>query len=356
MRRRWPCESTRAGSERWRASATLSSASRQWLRARSPIAFERHQRGEILLRGELVLERRAGVRRTRPPPAARGRTGRTRWPCQRISPASGADRPASMRKQRGLAGAVGARDDQRLARADAERKPGEKPRKPTARGEFLRFQHESSVGPGRGTGAATDGRKRAAPAAKIRAIIADAPSRSLRGVNVPAGLLSWRSPIPPGSTPMPDKEIRAASLEYHRQLPPGKISVPPTKNLTNQRDLALAYTPGVAAACDEIVRDPARGAQPDGARQPGRRRHQRHRGAGPGRDRPARREAGDGRQGGALQEVRRHRLFRHRDRRARSGQAGRDHRRARADVRRHQSRGHQGAGVLLRRAQAAASA
>jgi len=56
---------------------------------------------------------------------------------------------------------------------------------------------------------------------------------------------------------MPDQEIRAASLEYHRQYPPGKISVQPTKHLTNQRDLALAYTPGVAAACDEIVRDPA---------------------------------------------------------------------------------------------------
>jgi len=55
---------------------------------------------------------------------------------------------------------------------------------------------------------------------------------------------------------MPDKEIRRASLEYHRQHPPGKISVQPTKQLTNQRDLALAYTPGVAAACDEIVRDP----------------------------------------------------------------------------------------------------
>src|SRR5512132_1452735 len=56
---------------------------------------------------------------------------------------------------------------------------------------------------------------------------------------------------------MPDKEIRQASLEYHRQLPPGKISIAPTKQLVNQRDLALAYSPGVAAACDEIVRDPA---------------------------------------------------------------------------------------------------
>ena len=56
---------------------------------------------------------------------------------------------------------------------------------------------------------------------------------------------------------MADQEIRAASLEYHRQIPAGKISVTATKHLTNQHDLGLAYTPGVAAACDEIVRDPA---------------------------------------------------------------------------------------------------
>ena len=55
---------------------------------------------------------------------------------------------------------------------------------------------------------------------------------------------------------MADKEIREASLEYHRQYPPGKIALTATKHLVNQRDLALAYTPGVAAACDEIVRDP----------------------------------------------------------------------------------------------------
>ena len=53
-----------------------------------------------------------------------------------------------------------------------------------------------------------------------------------------------------------DKNVRADSLAYHRRLPAGKIALQPTKQLTNQRDLALAYTPGVAAACDEIVRDP----------------------------------------------------------------------------------------------------
>src|SRR5579864_9107973 len=54
-----------------------------------------------------------------------------------------------------------------------------------------------------------------------------------------------------------DDPIRAAALEYHRRRPPGKIAIAATKGLLNQRDLALAYTPGVAAACEEIVRDPA---------------------------------------------------------------------------------------------------
>jgi malate dehydrogenase (oxaloacetate-decarboxylating)(NADP+) len=53
-----------------------------------------------------------------------------------------------------------------------------------------------------------------------------------------------------------DANLRKAALEYHEQDRPGKISVTPTKQLTNQRDLALAYTPGVAAACEEIVADP----------------------------------------------------------------------------------------------------
>jgi malate dehydrogenase (oxaloacetate-decarboxylating)(NADP+) len=53
-----------------------------------------------------------------------------------------------------------------------------------------------------------------------------------------------------------DEQLRKNALEYHRRHPPGKVSVLPTKQVTNQRDLALAYSPGVAAACDEIVRDP----------------------------------------------------------------------------------------------------
>jgi malate dehydrogenase (oxaloacetate-decarboxylating)(NADP+) len=52
------------------------------------------------------------------------------------------------------------------------------------------------------------------------------------------------------------QQLRQAALEYHEFPTPGKISVTPTKQLTNQRDLALAYSPGVAAACEEIVADP----------------------------------------------------------------------------------------------------
>ena len=53
------------------------------------------------------------------------------------------------------------------------------------------------------------------------------------------------------------QHLREAALDYHQFPTPGKISVTPTKHLTNQRDLALAYSPGVAAACEEIVADPA---------------------------------------------------------------------------------------------------
>jgi malate dehydrogenase (oxaloacetate-decarboxylating)(NADP+) len=55
-----------------------------------------------------------------------------------------------------------------------------------------------------------------------------------------------------------DDSFRKAALDYHRFPKPGKIAVTPTKGLVTQRDLALAYSPGVAAACEEIVAEPAR--------------------------------------------------------------------------------------------------
>ncbi|MEN9712552.1 MAG: hypothetical protein RLY90_813, partial [Pseudomonadota bacterium] len=51
-------------------------------------------------------------------------------------------------------------------------------------------------------------------------------------------------------------ELRRAALEYHEFPTPGKIAIQPTKQLINQHDLALAYSPGVAAPCEEIVKDP----------------------------------------------------------------------------------------------------
>ena len=52
-------------------------------------------------------------------------------------------------------------------------------------------------------------------------------------------------------------QLRKAALEYHEFPSPGKIAIAPTKQLVNQHDLALAYSPGVAAPCEEIVKDPA---------------------------------------------------------------------------------------------------
>ena len=52
-------------------------------------------------------------------------------------------------------------------------------------------------------------------------------------------------------------QLRKAALEYHEFPTPGKIAIAATKQLVNQHDLALAYSPGVAAPCEEIVKDPA---------------------------------------------------------------------------------------------------
>jgi len=54
-----------------------------------------------------------------------------------------------------------------------------------------------------------------------------------------------------------DKDFTEQALDYHREPRPGKLEVAPTKPLGTQRDLALAYSPGVAAACEDIAADPA---------------------------------------------------------------------------------------------------
>ena len=63
-------------------------------------------------------------------------------------------------------------------------------------------------------------------------------------------------PTPPSQADDKRQELRRAALEYHEFPTPGKIAISATKQLVNQHDLALAYSPGVAAPCEEIVKDP----------------------------------------------------------------------------------------------------
>ena len=79
-----------------------------------------------------------------------------------------------------------------------------------------------------------------------------------------------------------EQALSDAALDYHRLPTPGKITVTPTKPLSNQRDLSLAYSPGVAYPCLEIEADPEHCRAVHLARQSGRRRHQWHRRARPG--------------------------------------------------------------------------
>ncbi|VEC51468.1 malic enzyme [Klebsiella aerogenes] len=76
-----------------------------------------------------------------------------------------------------------------------------------------------------------------------------------------------------------DEQLKQSALDFHEFPVPGKIQVSPTKPLATQRDLALAYSPGVAAPCLEIEKDPL---APTNTLpwQPGGGRLQRHRGAG----------------------------------------------------------------------------
>ncbi|CAM8648881.1 SfcA Malic enzyme [Comamonadaceae bacterium] len=70
-------------------------------------------------------------------------------------------------------------------------------------------------------------------------------------------LIQPLTPRPPVSNSAEKKaQLRQAALEYHEFPTPGKVAIAPTKQLINQHDLALAYSPGVAAPCEEIVKDP----------------------------------------------------------------------------------------------------
>ena len=55
-----------------------------------------------------------------------------------------------------------------------------------------------------------------------------------------------------------EDSLREAALEYHRNPKPGKMSIVPTKPMETAKDLALAYSPGVAIPCEEIAADPSK--------------------------------------------------------------------------------------------------
>src|SRR5262245_7061566 len=65
----------------------------------------------------------------------------------------------------------------------------------------------------------------------------------------------------PSDTPSISEDLKSGALVYHRLPRPGKLEVLPTKPLGSQRDLALAYTPGVASACEAIAADPNQAAE-----------------------------------------------------------------------------------------------
>ena len=149
-----------------------------------------------------------------------------------------------------------------------------------------------------------------------------------------------------------DDDFRKAALDYHRLPRPGKLEVAPTKRMATQRDLALAYSPGVAAACEEIKANPltafdytARGnlvgVISNGTAVLGLGN------IGALAGKPVM-------EGKAVlfKKVRRHRLLRHRGGRPRSEPVRRGRRGAGADLRRDQPRRHQGARMLRHRAQA----
>jgi len=132
---------------------------------------------------------------------------------------------------------------------------------------------------------------------------------------------------------MLEEQLRAAALEYHEFPQPGKISIVPTRRSPTSATFRFAYSPGVAYACTAIQQDPALAAKytaranlvaviTTAARCSASATSARSR------------ASGDGGQGVPLQEVRRNRRLRHRDRRVGSGQDHRGGRRARADVRR----------------------
>ena len=134
---------------------------------------------------------------------------------------------------------------------------------------------------------------------------------------------------------------------------PGKIEIVPTKPMATQRDLSLAYSPGRRRARAGHRRGPVARLRLHRQGQPRRRDLQRHRDPRARQSRRAGLEAGDGGQGGAVQALRRHGFHRHRGRYRGSRRVHQRGALSRPLLRRHQPRGHQGAGMLHHRGAAA---
>ena len=142
---------------------------------------------------------------------------------------------------------------------------------------------------------------------------------------------------------------KSDALAYHFGARPGKIEVTPTKPCRTQWDLSLAYTPGVAQPCLAIQEEPQDAFKYTAKGNLVASGVERHRRAGSGEHRSAGRETGDGRKGGAVQEVRGRG-------RVRSGSGFDESRRrdqgvptAGADIWRNQPGRYQGAGMFLHR-------
>ena len=176
------------------------------------------------------------------------------------------------------------------------------------------------------------------------------PNRCLNGATMRSNFYSNLALLARLMTTAANTKLREAALDYHEFPTPGKIAIAPTKQMINQRDLALAYSPGVAFACEAIVEDPLNAARftarsnlvgvvTNGTAVLGLGN------IGPLASKPVmegkavlfKKFAGIDVFDIELNEMR-------------SAQAGRCDRRARTDLRRHQSGRHQGAGLLHRRA------
>ena len=88
--------------------------------------------------------------------------------------------------------------------------------------------------------------------------LAGAPARAMCGASA-TRLQSPHRATAARNRPMPDR-LSSDALAYHRFPVPGKLAISATKPLASQHDLSLAYSPGVAAACDAIAADPAEAA------------------------------------------------------------------------------------------------